>query len=62
MDWENFDAKKYRLLVQIGMPFLALLLILLFVVLPVVFLQAALEREARNKGSEIHRVFDVDLF
>jgi hypothetical protein len=62
MDWENFNAKKMRMMVQIGAPLVAFLLIMLLVVLPLVFLSAALEREAKAKGREEHKIFNINLF
>lgn len=62
MDWENFNAKKYRMLVHIGMPVIAFLLILLLVVLPIIFFQTALQKEAEKKGTEVHKLINWELF
>lgn len=59
---ENFNARKYKLFIKIGMPLLAVISIMLFVFLPIKFLNKALEKEAVQKDREIERVIDVNFF
>jgi hypothetical protein len=59
---EDFEPKKYKKYVVIAMPLIAALSILLFVFLPVKFLNKTLEKEAEEKNKEVEKVIDINLF
>lgn len=61
MDWETFNAKKYKTLVKIIMPILAVLYVLIFILLPIWVLNTALRKEGEEKGREVRKIMDVDL-
>ncbi len=59
---KQVNVRKLKWLVAFIMPLLAVLSILLFVYVPVKVLNTALQKEAEEKGTEVHKIIDLELF
>ena len=58
---EELDTKKIKLYIKVGMPVLALLFILIFLFLPIKFINSAVNRESEENGTAVHRIINIDL-
>lgn len=62
MKEERLDTKQAKFWVKLTAPILAIVIILIFIVLPVKFINTALRKESEEKKTEINRAIDFNLF